>query len=98
MIVTPKNSVRLNITCRVLIALVGGYVLAMLSAILIALLLHGDKINSIITGLMLSFIIYTATALSVFATKTPHRACFYVLTLCCVMYGFICYFDGALMS
>ncbi|KPH63510.1 hypothetical protein AMS58_04690 [Pseudoalteromonas porphyrae] len=91
---TTKHLAALNITCRVLIALVGGYVLAALSAILVALLLPGDIINSIVSALMLSFIIYTVTVLYVFATKTTLRAGISVFALCILMYCFVRHLNG----
>jgi ABC-type uncharacterized transport system permease subunit len=94
MIFTTKKLAALNVTCRVVIALVGGYILASLSAVLIAQLLTGDKVNNIITGLMLSFIIYTVVVLFVFSTKTTLRAALGVFVPCTVIYCFINYFIG----
>ncbi|MGI2115195.1 hypothetical protein ACRN9G_16560 [Shewanella frigidimarina] len=91
---TKKQILVSNVTCRVLIALVGGYILSSLSAILIAQLLPGDKINSIITGLMLSFIIYTVTVIVVFAMKTTLRAGAIVFSLGTFMYFFYHYLNG----
>lgn len=92
---TKRKLVAINITCRVLIGLVGGYVFSTLSAILIALFLPSDDINSIITGLMLSFIIYTATVIFVFSAKTTLRSAFGVFTPCIVMYFIYYYLQGA---
>lgn len=91
---TKKYIVAFNVTCRILIALVGGYILSTLSAILVALLLPGNEINSIITGLMLSFIVYTITVIFVFATKTTLRAVVGVFTPCIVMYFIYFYLNG----
>lgn len=91
---TKKHLAAFNISCRVLIALVGGYLFSALSAVLIALLLSGDEINSIITGLMLGFIIYTVIVLFVFATKTTLRAGVGVFIPCIVMYVFYHYLNG----
>lgn len=89
-----KHLVAFNITCRVLIALVGGYLFSVLSAIAIGLHLPGDKINSIITGLMCTFIIYTLTVIFVFAAKTTLRAGIGVLVPCLLVYCFNHYFNG----
>lgn len=89
-----KHLVAFNVTCRVLIALVGGYLLSALSAIAIATNLPGDKINSIITGLMCTFIIYTVTVIFVFAAKTTLRAGIGVLVPCLLVYCFNHYFNG----
>lgn len=91
---TTKHLITFNVTCRVLIALVGGYLLSALSAVLIATHLPGDKINSIITGLMCTFIIYTVTVIFVFATKTTLRAGIGVLVPCLLVYCFNHYFNG----
>lgn len=91
---TKKQLAAVNISCRVLIALLGGYLFSALSAVLIAQLLPGDEINSIITGLMLSFIIYTVIVLFVFATKTTLRAGVGVFIPCIVMYFFYHYLNG----
>jgi hypothetical protein len=89
-----KHLIAFNVTCRVLIALVGGYLFSMLSAVLIATHLPGDKINSIITGLMCTFIIYTVTVIFVFAAKTTFRAGMGVLVPCLLVYCFNHYFNG----
>lgn len=94
MMFTTKHLTAFNVTCRVLIALVGGYILASLSAVLISQLLSGDKVNNIITGLMLSFIIYTVVVLFVFSTKTMLRAALGVFVSCTVIYCFINYSIG----
>ena len=91
---TTKHLITFNVTCRVLIALVGGYLLSALSAIAIGLHLPGDKINSIITGLMCTFIIYTVTVIFVFAAKTTLRAGIGVLVPCLLVYCFNHYFNG----
>lgn len=91
---TTKHLITFNVTCRVLIALVGGYLLSALSAVLIATHLPGDKINSIITGLMCTFIIYTVTVIFVFAAKTTLRAGIGVLVPCLLVYCFNHYFNG----
>ena len=91
---TTNHLITFNVTCRVLIALVGGYLLSALSAVLIATHLPGDKINSIITGLMCTFIIYTLTVIFVFAAKKTLRAGIGVLVPCLLVYCFNHYFNG----
>lgn len=90
---STKHLAALHVTCRVLCALIGGYLLSTLSAILIALHLPGDKVNSIITGLLLTFIIYTVAVIYVFAAKTTLRASMGVFVPCVLMYCFY-YFNG----
>ncbi|MBE0380469.1 hypothetical protein [Pseudoalteromonas prydzensis] len=91
---TKKYHTVFHITARVLIALVGGYFMSMLGAILIGNHLLSDKTNSIITGLMFSFIIYLITVLFVFATKTTLRAFAAVFGLCILLYFFNYYLQG----
>jgi ABC-type uncharacterized transport system permease subunit len=91
---TKKQLAAVNISCRVLIALLGGYLFSAFSAVLISQLSPGDKINSIITGLLLSFIIYTVIVLFVFATKTTLRAAAGVFIPCIAMYFFYHYLNG----
>lgn len=91
---TKKHLTAIDVTIRVLIALIGGYFVAMLSAILIGNHLLSDKTNSIITGLMLSFIFYLITVLFVFATKTTIRAFVVVCSLCILLHLFNYYLQG----
>ncbi|MGO2478965.1 MAG: hypothetical protein ACTH7Q_11535 [Pseudoalteromonas sp.] len=91
---TKKHLSVFHVTVRVLIALVGGYFVAMLGAILIGNHLLSDKTNSIITGLLFSFIIYLITVLFVFATKTTLRAFAVVFGLCILLYFFNYYLQG----
>lgn len=92
---TKKHLTAIDVTIRVLIALIGGYFVAMLGAILIGNHLLNDKTNSIITGLLLSFIFYLITVLFVFATKTTIRAFAVVGGLCILLYFFKLLFAGA---
>lgn len=91
---TKKHLTAIDVTIRVLIALIGGYFVAMLGAILIGNHLLNDKTNSIITGLLLSFIFYLITVLFVFATKTTIRAFVVVGGLCILLYFFNYYLQG----
>ncbi|CAM3788348.1 MULTISPECIES: hypothetical protein [Pseudoalteromonas] len=91
---TKKHLTAIDVTIRVLIALIGGYFVAMLSAILIGNHLLSDKTNSIITGLMLSFIFYLITVLFVFATKTTLRVFVVVCGLCILLHLFNYYLQG----
>lgn len=91
---TKKHLNVFHVTARVLIALVGGYFVSMLGAILIGNHLLSDKTNSIITGLMFSFIIYLITVLFVFATKTTLRAFAVVFGSCILLYFFNYYLQG----
>lgn len=93
--ITKKHLSVFHVTTRVLIALIGGYFVAMHGAILIGNHLLSDKTNSIITGLMSSFIIYLITVLFVFATKTTLRAFAVVLVSCILLYFLNYYLQGS---
>lgn len=92
------HAVFFNVFNRVLIALLAGYVLANLVAIFIStfstLILPTDnKINSIVTGLMSSFIVYAFAVIFVFSAKTVLRAFFTILTVCIVIFSLITYLN-----
>lgn len=95
---SKKQLAAFHITCRVLIALIGGYLVSMNSAILIGNHLFSNQVNSIVTGLMLSFIIYLIIVLYVFATNTTLRACLSVFGLCLVLHCLNDYLPGSVLS
>jgi hypothetical protein len=79
---------------RVLIALLGGYLLANLVAIFIStltilILPTENKINSIVAGLMTSFIIYALAVIFVFSAKTVLRSFVVILGACLVIFSLI---------
>ncbi|MEI6893042.1 MAG: hypothetical protein V5789_00060 [Colwellia sp.] len=83
------HTATIGVTCRVFIALFGGFLLANLVAILITYWFVDDKIDGIVTGIMASFIVYTGIVMFVFATKSAGRAAFGVGTACLVTFGII---------
>ena len=94
-----KKAGAIGVTCRVLIALVGGFILANLVATLIAYLLAdkntGYNVDGIVTGMMSSFIIYTLAVIYVFSTKSASRAAFGITAACLTSFGIISTFDMA---
>ncbi len=58
---------------RIIAALVGGYVVAALSAVA-TLALPVDKVQAVLTGSQLSFLVYTAAVIWVFAVRNAWRA------------------------
>lgn len=84
-----------DITLRVLIALLGGYLLANLIAILISYFPQNNKVDAIVAGLMVSFIIYTIAVMFVFAVKTIRTAALGVFGSCTVVFGIISYLTMA---
>lgn len=87
------NAASISVTMRVIIALIGGFIIANLVALLISYLSTGNKVDGIVTGMMTSFIVYTLVVMFVFATKTPHRAFFGVVTCCAIVFGVISYIE-----
>ncbi|GAA6173099.1 hypothetical protein NBRC116592_27690 [Colwellia sp. KU-HH00111] len=88
----------IDITARVLIALIGGYILANLIAILISYLPADNNVDGIVTGMMVSFLVYTLAVMAVFSTKTAMRA-FMTLGSCCLATtGLITYIEMVVNS
>lgn len=58
---------------RVVAAIVGGYLLANLVAILLSYLLE-PRVDAVLTSILVSYLIYAGIVLWVFAAKTARRA------------------------
>lgn len=91
MMFIKNKAVIINVITRVLVGLIGGFVLTNLVAILISNM--SNDIDGIVAGMMLSFIVYTAIVMFVFSTKTALRAMLYVVFACVVAFGVISYID-----
>ncbi len=59
---------------RTIAAIGGGYAMASLAAIVCATLLPLDRAEAVVTGMLLSFAIYTGVVIWVFAAATALRA------------------------
>ncbi|MBD8192281.1 DUF3649 domain-containing protein [Pseudomonas fluorescens] len=70
---------RLAVTSRVLAAVVGGYLMASLAAICLALWMPTSRADAVITGMMSSFVFYLLAVLWCFACRTAWRAWFGVM-------------------
>ncbi|MEN0037673.1 MAG: DUF3649 domain-containing protein [Cellvibrio sp.] len=70
----PDNRYRWQIAFRTLAAILGGYALANISAILLSYLLPMPKSDAVMTGILLSFAIYTCAIMWVFAVQSVHKA------------------------
>ena len=70
---------RLAVTSRVLAAVVGGYLMASLAAICLALWMPTSRADAVITGMMSSFVFYLRALLWCFACRTAWRAWFGVM-------------------
>ncbi|MFJ4348781.1 DUF3649 domain-containing protein [Pseudomonas sp. NPDC089401] len=67
-------SYRLAVASRSLAALLGGYLLASLGSVCVALLLPMPKVDATIIGLLLSFVFYLLAFLWCFACRSAWRA------------------------
>ncbi|WP_313041886.1 DUF3649 domain-containing protein [Pseudomonas sp.] len=67
-------SYRLAVTSRVLAAVIGGYLMASLVAICLALWLPTSRADAVVTGMMSSFVFYLLAVLWCFACRTAWRA------------------------
>lgn len=68
------SSYRWQIAFRSFVAILGGYALANISAILLSYLLPMPKSDAVMTGILLSFAIYTGAIMWVFAVQSLHKA------------------------
>ena len=71
---------RRQIAFRVTVAIIGGYALANITAILLSYLLPMSKSDAVMTGILLSFAVYTSAIMWVFAVRSARRACIGLLT------------------
>lgn len=65
---------RLSVLSRVLAAVIGGYAFATVLSILLSRLVPMPRAEAVATGMLLSFAIYAAAVLWVFAARTAYRA------------------------
>ena len=65
---------RLAVTSRALAAVLGGYLMASLAAICLALWLPTSRADAVITGMMSSFVFYLLAVLWCFACRSAARA------------------------
>lgn len=71
---TPAARHRWVVASRALAAILGGYVLAALSAAALAVFLPLSRADATLTGTMLSFLVYACAVVWVFAARTATRA------------------------
>jgi hypothetical protein len=68
------NRYRWQIALRVTVAMLGGYALANIAAILLSYLLPMPKSDAVMTGILLSFAIYAGAIMWMFAVRSVHKA------------------------
>ena len=67
-------SPRLGVASRTLAAVFGGYALAAVVSAALALWLPVARVDAVLTGALLSFLIYTLAVLFAFSTRSALRA------------------------
>ena len=75
-ITTLPVSYRLAVTSRVLAAVLGGYVVAALASVTLAMWLPLARSESVVTGMMTSFLVYLVAVLWCFACRSAWQAWF----------------------
>ena len=71
---TSATSMRWAVFSRVMAAIIGAYVLTLLSIAVLALVLPMSRAESVLLSMLLSFLIYACAVLWVFATRSAWRA------------------------
>ena len=70
--VTPRN--HLPLFSRIVAAIVGGYLLASIATVLLSFILPASLPEAVLGATLLSFAIYTAAIIWVFAARSATRA------------------------
>lgn len=65
---------RIAVASRVMAALCGGYLVAYASAALLTVVLPMQRIDRVVTADLLSFVVWTAAAIAVFAVRSAWRS------------------------
>ncbi len=65
---------RLGVAMRAIAAVLGGYVVAALASVVCATLLPMPRAEAVLTGMLLSFVVYAGAVVWVFAARTALRA------------------------
>jgi hypothetical protein len=71
---TSASSMRWSVFARAMAAIIGAYVLTLLSIAVLALILPMSRAESVLLSMLLSFLIYACAVLWVFATRSAWRA------------------------
>lgn len=77
---------RLGIASRAMAAVLGGYVLATVSSVSLSQLVTLPRVHAVLSGLLLSFVVYTGAIMWAFAARSVGRAWIGLLipTMLCV--------------
>ncbi|BCV67334.1 hypothetical protein TUM17387_26930 [Shewanella carassii] len=77
----------LTIISRALASILGGYLIASLACALLAVSLPMSRIDSTVSAMMLSFLIYALVVIRVFCVKRSLRAWQEILLLAVALFG-----------
>ncbi|WP_340051356.1 DUF3649 domain-containing protein [Pseudomonas proteolytica] len=78
-------SYRLDVTSRLLAAVVGGYVLASLASVCLSFWLPLSRADAVVSGMLSSFVFYLLAVIWCFACRSAARAWFGVLVPCAIL-------------
>ena len=79
-----KSQIGLSVLSRTIAAIIGGYVLSNLLAVLTSYLLPMQTADSVLLSLQLSFLFYSIVIIFVFSTKTAGKAWLGLLIACAI--------------
>lgn len=79
-----KSQMGLSVLSRTIAAIIGGYVLSNLLAVLTSYLLPMQTADSVLLSLQLSFLFYGIVIIFVFSTKTAGKAWLGLLIACAI--------------
>ncbi len=88
----------MQVAFRVLLSLFGGYYLSYLFALLVANVVLNSQVDDITAGMLLSFVIYTAAVIIVFAAKTSLKAVIFIILSCGSIVSINIFVQGGLGS
>ena len=91
---TLPLSYRMSVASRIIAAVVGGYALSTITTFIFAYILPGGRAQGLLMGMMISFAIYTAVIIWVFATRSAVRAWVGLVLMALplgLVYGYVSY-------
>jgi hypothetical protein len=91
----PSLAKRADVASRTVAAILGGYVAAALSAMLMALTLPLPKDEAVSLATLLCFVTYACAAIWAFAARTPARACLWLGAAIAVAWALVHLLKGA---
>ena len=78
----------LPMAARILIGFVGGYVLSAIVALYLAKALPSVRLEAVLTGAMIGFVVNVVAIIWAFAARSTLRACLGILVPCALLGAF----------